>query len=550
MDPASTRSYFDAAPTTDVCIVGAGAAGLTLAAELANSGLSVVILEAGGSGKDAAIIDDYRGEAAAPHAKPEEFRRFGLGGSTALWGGRCVPLDPIDFEHRTWIPGSGWPIAYSEIERHYAKAMEHCDAGDFDFSATGSLPGHPPTIGGWGGDREVLADRIERYSLPTDFGRKYRDLLSRAPNVVVLTGARCVGVRYAASEERIDGLDVVLPNGTRHVARATHYVLATGGIEVPRLLLAAGAASDSTAPGNATGHVGRHYMCHFENLCARVIANGAPIVFDFERTKSGIYCRRKFQLSDGVQREQRLPNSAFRLHFPNYSDARHGSSVMSAIYLAKSVLVSEYQELLGKYAEADEDKALASHLRNVVTGMPELARFARRWLFDRQLAQRKLPYTLVPNADGSYPIEFNSEQTPLADSKISLSAAKDRHGLPRVRIDWRLCDEDVEGMVRALALFRNGVERGSRCKVVFDEESIRARLYRSHPVGGHHIGTARMATSPATGVVDTNCAVFGAPNLFVASSAVFPTSGHANPTLTIVALAVRLANHLRSISGR
>ena len=528
-----------------ICIVGSGAAGLTMAAELANAGLSVVVLEAGGQTDAGSPVADYRGLASPPHADPSEYRRFSLGGTTALWGGRCVPFDPIDFERRDYVSDSGWPIGYDEVATYYPRAMAHCDAGAFDFSVAGSLPGSPATIAGLVANDVLLSDRIERYSLPTHFGVKYRELLTKSKDVHVLLGARCVRVLPVAGSERIGALEVVTPDLKRYLLNAQTYVLAVGGIEVPRLLLASGVDAGGVAPGNQGGHLGRYYTCHFENLCGKVVPNGTPVVFDFERTSEGVYCRRKFQLSAASQREHALPNVAFRLHFPSYADARHGSSVMSAIYLAKSALVSEYQNILGQYAADDEVTAASAHLKNVVLGVPALLRFGRQWLLERQLAQRKLPYTLVANADGSYPIEFNCEQTPLASSRITLLAERDRHGVPRPAVDWQLCPSDLDAMVRALTLFKTTVEATTPCQVEFDAQALRARLDRSLPVGGHHLGAARMSASPATGVVDSDCAVYGARNLFVASSAVFPTSSHANPTLTIVALAVRLADHLR-----
>jgi choline dehydrogenase-like flavoprotein len=178
-----------------------------------------------------------------------------------------------------------------------------------------------------------------------------------------------------------------------------------------------------------------------------------------------------------------------------------------------------------------------------------LARFAADWLIRMQLARRKLPYTLEPNADGTYPLEFNSEQTPLATNRVTLGAGIDPHGLRHIDIHWRVSDSDAEAAYHAFVLLRDTLNAGGACRLDFDESQLRERIARSPPLGGHHMGTARMAPSERYGVVDENCAVFGAPNVYVASAAVFPTSSHANPTLTIVALAVRLAEHLRRQIG-
>jgi len=531
-----------------ICIVGAGAAGIALACELDGCAIPVLLVEAGGLKPDAAATREmYRGTANEPHPNPSEYRRIGFGGTTGIWGGRCVPFDPIDFEKRDYIPDSGWPISYEEVARHYPRAMDYCDAGAFDFSVAGSLPRAAQTIPGLTDARVLLADRVERYSLPTDFGRRYGQKLAASANVRVLLNARCVRLNRAPGAGRIASIEIADRDGKRRTVEAQVFVLATGGIEVPRLLL----NSDRDGPGLGNSHdlLGRYYACHFENTLGRLVAARGPVAFDFEKTRDGVYCRRKLQFSAPAQREHHLLNMAFRLHFPAYSDAAHGSPVLSAIFLAKSALIPEYQAILQHGTQPAVVSPAGAHLRNVATGLPGLARFAYQWLFLRTLARRKLPYTLVRNRDGSYPIEFNSEQTPLASSRITLGEETDRDGLRRVRVDWRFSADDALAAQRAFLLLRDVLENGSACRLEFDAEQLAASIGRSVPLGGHHIGTARMGATAREGVVDTNGALFELPNVFIASSAVFCTSSHANPTLTIVAMAVRLADHLKRTWG-
>lgn len=541
MTLASLHDIDDSSLQARVCIIGSGAAGVTLACELDGRGYKVLLLEAGGLGSGRRLAEYYRGEAEAPHPDPTQFRRVGFGGTTALWGGRCVPLDPFDFERREYLADSGWPIGYAEVARHYPRAMEYCDAGKFDFTSGGSLHGAAALIAGFDGRDVVIADRIERYSLPTHFGNRYRRKLRDSRNVSGVLQARCVRLVKAPGADRIAAAEVVDRTGRRREVTADVFVLATGGVEVPRLLL----LSDPEGAGLGNRHdlVGRYYMCHFDNNLGRLVPAGAKVAFDFERTSDGVYCRRQLRFSAAALAGHQLLNTAFRLHFPSYSDATHGSSVMSGIYLAKSLLLPEYRAIMQQSATSPPSPA-SSHLRNVVTGLPQLVRFSGDWLFRIQLARRKLPYTLVPNADGSYPIELNSEQAPMACNRVSLGEGSDCHGLRRVRIEWRLCDWEIAAARRALLLLRSVVNGSGVARLELREADLDERLRASPPLGGHHMGTARMAATPSRGVVDGNCAVFGLPNLFIASSAVFPTSGHANPTLTIVALAVRLAAHL------
>ena len=168
----------------------------------------------------------------------------------------------------------------------------------------------------------------------------------------------------------------------------------------------------------------------------------------------------------------------------------------------------------------------------------------------RVLAERKLPYVLVPNADGSYVLEFNAEQTPLRESRITLGEERDGFGVPRVHVAWRLASDDVDSLCRSYRLLRDRVQASGAATLDFNDGALRETLAASVPLGGHHIGSTRMAADATQGVVDRNAALFDLPNLFIASSSVFTTSSHANPTLTIVAMAVRLAAHLRGQFAR
>jgi choline dehydrogenase-like flavoprotein len=526
----------------DVCIVGAGAAGITLACELDGSGLKVILLEAGGITTDADALDFYRGTADPPHPDLTQFRRSAFGGTTSLWGGRCIALDPIDFERREYVSHSGWPISFAEIAQYYPRALEYCDAGRFDFTTTGSLARPAPTIQGFNGHGVVLNDRIERYSLPTDFGRRYRKQVARSANVIAALHSRCIRLHKRPGGDAIESVEVVDRAGQRRRLLSRAVVLACGGIEVPRVLMVSD--PNGNGLGNRDDLLGRFYSCHFESTCARLVANGARVAFNWEKTTDGVYCRRQLRFSDSAQRQNELLNMVFRLHFPEYSDFRHHSSVMSAIYLAKSALPAEYQSILQHGKQFSRKVPALPHVRNVLNGLPEVLKFGGDWLFKIKMARRKIPYTLVANSDGTFPLEFNCEQTPSASNRVYLTSDADRHGVKRVHVNWRVCSDDVESARRGFSLLRDSIRRGSGCLLDFEEEQLREQLSASPPMGGHHMGTARMASTTRYGVVDPTCAVFGLPNLFIASSAVFPTSGYANPTLTIVAVAVRLAKQL------
>ena len=215
----------------DIVIVGSGAAGIALARALIGRKRDVLLLEAGGETRDPAAQDFYRTDAVSPvtHHLGHEFRRRGWGGTTSLWGGRCIPLEPIDFETRDWVPHSGWPIGHGEVARFYPAALDVCEAGPPEFeSGTQMIPGAGP---------ELVVDRIERFSLPTDFGKRYRGELAAAADVRVLTHAPVVAITTGEDGNQATGVEVVIDGARRHV-RARRVVLAAGGLESTRLLLA------------------------------------------------------------------------------------------------------------------------------------------------------------------------------------------------------------------------------------------------------------------------------------------------------------------------
>lgn len=526
----------------DIAIVGAGPAGITLAHELMGSGLKVLLLEAGGKAAETRRLDAFAGEVRDPARHPPLtlYRVRGLGGGSTLWGGRCVPFDPIDLEPRPHVAWSGWPLAYDELKDWYRRALAYCEAGPFRFSAAEALgPAAGEMVPGLAGG-EVATDALERFSPPTDFGRRYRRALARSRQVVLALGADCAGLDLTPDRRAVERLHFASAAGNRFSVRATQVVLAAGALESTRLMLAAGAGNDL---------VGRFYMCHLEGKAAVAhFRPGTRVVFQYERDSDGIYLRRHFSLPAEVQRARRLTNVILRFEPPLIANPAHGDAVLSAMWLSRSFLKAEYERKLASFgyrgAESGGRRTLiARHLANVGRGAPELALFGADWLRRHVLAARKLPYVAVKGRNGAFTLDYNAEQVPNPDSRVLLGRELDAQGLPRLVVDWRASPQDVDGIVAAHRLLAARLEATGAGSLEIDEDAIRDGY---NAVGGHHMGTLRMAEDEAHGVVDRQCRVFGMDNLYVAGSAVFPTSSHANPTLTLVALAARLAEHLRA----
>lgn len=535
----------------DVCIVGAGMAGITLALELRHARIKVLVLESGGWRHDGRIQALYQGEVADErmHSPTDRYRRRVLGGSGTIWGGRCIPFDAIDFETRPYIPDSGWPLCHSDLLPYYHRANEWLEAGDFDYSAASSLPGAHPVVQGLDGG-DVSTDGMERFSCPTDLARRYRHRLKESPTVKVLTHANCVGVSLDADGRSVRALACRTLSGLRFRVKARRYVLATGGLEVPRLLL----ASRDVIPqgvGNRHDVVGRYYMCHMaSNLGAVRIEGPLTRVFhSYVLSAEGVYCRRRFSLPARLQRSLCIGNVVARLHFPVITDPAHGSSVLSALFLGRRFISYEYNRRLQSARPVTAADHLR-HLRNIVTGPFELLEFLAHWLRRRTLAERKFPSVVLRNRTNLFSLDVHGEQAPNRESRVTLAASEDELGVPRIRVDWRYLPIDVESVRRTLVVLQNEFHSRGVGSLLFDEERLEVDLTRWGAYGGHHMGTARMGSDPRTSVVDADCRVHGTDNLYVAGSAVFPTSGQATPSLTLTALACRLAEHLKATVAR
>jgi choline dehydrogenase-like flavoprotein len=512
----------DARLDCDLCIVGAGAAGIAMADALRNTGMRVCLLESGGLRKRAesqALATAERD--GHPYFPIHETRLRRLGGTTGWWSGACRPLDPVDLEPRPWLGLAGWPIAIEELAVWYAQAQRLCELGPEPFdpaepwlqrAGTAPLPL----------DRGRFVTQIFRYSPPTDFGHTYLPRLRDTADLRVLLHATAIAIEVDPQQGRATGVRVRPLLDREIVIGAGLVVLAAGGIENARLLLASG------PQGLANDHdqVGRCFMEHlFFDDVARLEPDGAW-------PQLRLYGRQT-RLVDGpiqatlaptaaVQRQAHLLNCCIKLTHP----AKRQPGL---------VAITELRDHLRTgLAPAHVGRALRTMVTDAVGTIGALAWLGIEQRRGWQCGDRRLL------------VSVTSEQAPNPDSRVTLSERRDRLGQRLARLDWRLGQADQTTWLRALEQLARDLVAAGIGRLILPGPAEREVALKRVRGGRHHMGTTRMADRPEDGVVDRDTRVHGIDNLYIAGSSVFPSGGHANPTLTLLALALRLADHLAS----
>lgn len=530
----------------DLCVIGAGAAGIALALQFVNQGLDVLLVESGGHRRETKIQDMYAGSVVQPHlhASPDRFRCRQFGGSTTLWGGRCMPFDPIDFEARSYIPHSGWPMTFDELLPFYREANRICDAGAFAYRIEDAFD-RPmrPMIDGFASSN-FSTDRLERFSLPTNFAARYGPALQAASNIRVLLHATATRFKFDPSGKAVKEVELRNLAGKTALVRARAFVLATGGLEVPRMLLA-NRDFHGDGIGNQHGVVGKYYMCHIAGTLGRIKIErpNSAVWHDYDIAEDDTYCRRRFALLADAQRQHKVGNFIARLHHPHIADPEHRTAALSLVFLGSRLLPWEYRTRVASGRDTTL-REYGCHVGNVALDPLSAVRFAGRMLTGRFLAKRKIPSLVVASKANLFSLDFHGEQAPNPESRLTLGHEADALGIPRLRIDWRYTRQDVETIRTSVKLLADDLRHSGVGAMDYDPDMVETEMIRYGAYGGHHMGTARMGDDPRTSVVDRNCGVHGIGNLFISSAATFPTSSQANPTLTIVALALRLAAHL------
>jgi choline dehydrogenase-like flavoprotein len=495
-------------------VIGAGAAGISLTRRLLERGRTIVLLESGGLDYEPATADLNAGaNEGEAYYDLEDARLRLFGGTTAIWGGRCAELDPIDLERRDFVPHSGWPFGWDELARWYDEARP-----------VFGLPRRRPA-----------PDDLRRAGVPLPefdaletplwtFDRRFNRFawescgdLEADPKCQIVTHATVTGI--IASGRGIERVEARSLGPARLTVRAQAFVLAAGGIENPRLLLASGLGSDQ---------VGRYFMEHPHARGGRIVQGATwKLLKAFGRRHriGGEDVAALIAPSAALQRREGILNTSLTI-VARQPEGRRQFIGMKA-----------YSRIKHQMAPTKSGRTLWMATKKAAGWAQRHTDPARPWLLSRL-------------GGVEVALLVRGEQAPNPDSRITLTGDRDATGVPRVKLDWRLSEIDVRSVSALVETLRRelqrlGLGRAEPAQWLASDRWKSDPLISSHPIGGyHHMGTTRMGSDPRTSVTDADGRVHGLANLWVAGSSLFPTGGWANPTLTIVALALRSAEKI------
>jgi choline dehydrogenase-like flavoprotein len=519
----------------DLCIVGTGPAGVSIARQFAGTKLKVLLLESGGMDAESDTQALYNVETAPPRLESQTaLRKRIVGGSSNIWTGRCAPFHALDFEKRAWIPNSGWPITRADFEPWLPGAGALLGLGpdcydDETLWPSFKSPRPKPPL-----RSDLLEPMFWQFSKSprnprnsVDFGRDRLDL--DAPNIQLLLHANLTHINTSSAGTSFNSAEVRSLGGKRACIRSKALILCCGGVENARLLLASNRC-DPRGVGNQYDTVGRFLMDHTDSVVGTFDPESASAV----RSRFGHYWLDNdrgrhvylhgLALSPQIQeREQLLNCHAYVDAFdPSHEDPWAALDRLKATPRSREGFAQLYPEV----------RTVVSHSGKLLQGM------YRRFFKHR------------PQLENLTRVELHCilEQIPDSESRVTLSEDKvDTLGMPLSKINWKVSEAERQTARRMTQLICEEFGRVGLPSPKLNPWLEKLGDWASNCVEkAHPSGATRMSDSPKLGVVDRNCQVHGINGLFVSGSSVFPTSGAANPTLMIVAGALRLADWLKA----
>ncbi len=492
----------------DICIVGAGAAGISMALDWEDSPYKVILLEGGGFEYEDQVQELYSGKTTGQKYFPLKSARLHyFGGTTGHWAGMCAPFEPLDFKKRDWIPHSGWPINKSDLDPYYAKANQVLKLGPYNYEYD-YWNKELPNLNALPLDKDLFWNKMWQFS-QARYGNLYKDAIVAAQNIHLYTYANAVEIIVNNNVSQVQ--EIVLKNhaGKTHTVKAKHFVLACGTIQNARMLLASNKQA-SNGLGNQNDLVGRYFMEHLEVACGEMwLAKPFPTdlySWTYGETKASA----EIAFTERLQTQEKILNGTISM--APLSAAQHEKSRMEI------------------WQDPDPRKGMEN-------------------LFENWNAAEELGKTAEGNIKRAYQLSTRIEQAPNPNSRITLGSQKDALGVPKASLHWQLTKLDKDSVRTMYQLLGQqvGIAGIGRLKLYDFLQDPNDHTFPETTNGGwHHMGTTRMAEDPKKGVVDANCKVHGLANLYVAGAACYATSGAPNPTLTLTALSLRLSDYLKT----
>jgi choline dehydrogenase-like flavoprotein len=499
----------------DVCIIGAGAAGLSLAYQLIQDKKRVILLEGGGLNRwERRSQALNRASFSGPPYDGAHVGRFrGVGGSTSAWAGQIMEFDAIDFEKRPWVPGSSWPINKHELAPFYQRAAELEGIGGLQLDDKAIWPeigAEEPDLG------EDFELGFSRFCPEPKFARMFSPTINH-PGWVLVTHANAFRLNFSpTSPEVVESVSFRSLGGKEGSVRARAFTLCLGGIESSRFLL-----NQTNTPWDKSGLVGKHFQDHVRCHAAEV----RPRMADPDKWFLGplpvarIYAP-KIKLTAAAQKRYELLNVSGMIEIRN--DMFRAMRTAAQIMLGPATSVTPAQ------------------VANMAVRAPALV-----W----QRVKNRLPER-HRGPVGKPSLVVICEQSPQSTSTIALANERDKIGMRRALINWDISEWEIRTIRTYVKLAMGFFDKSKLAEIVPDKRLFTDRVKEIIFDQFHHCGGTRMASNPDEGVVDPDLLLFGTSNAYVCSSSVFPSSSFGNPTHTVIALALRLAGHLlMTLSG-
>ena len=557
---------------TEVCIIGAGPAGLTLAQEFLGKDFRVCLLETGGLEPDDEIQSLSSGEVVGDYTGLEVSRRRQVGGMSNEWtielseierGVRYTPLDEIDFEQRDGIPYSGWCLSRETLEPYYQRAQAAAEVGPFAYDADTWEDAEALRLPIPGGRVQTSMFQFGNRNV---FTTTYRERVIQSSNVHLYTYGTAIELESDDTAQTVKRVRVACLSGNQFWIAARIFIVSSGAVESARLLLLSNGVKPNGI-GNDHDVVGRFFMDH-PFICTGEFTPADRQLFNQtslydRRVVDGTQVMAKLALTSQTLRQEQLLNICSKI-FPRYPVYQ-----TEAARAIKKMFMSQYMEL--KQSSQSESvrslrlltkaitqggkspQEMARLLASVGTGLGDILKATYRAVVIDPL-QPNIPADMArcgwsewkdkDKKFSYFEVWSLAEQSPDPENRLTLSDQSDRLGCRKAKLQWRWSDSDAERIRRAQEILAEDIGRSGLGELKLYWRDGDKPMMMS-PTAHHHMGTTRMHNDPKQGVVDANCQVHGVSNLFIASSAVFPTGGYANPTLTVLALAIRIADRVK-----